>query len=293
MHWRPSPVNYVQLPRARPSSRATPFARASNFFFALPCFARLFFPPPTFLHELEHSSPTTTPQRRSGYCTSPAVAFPPPEIHIRVDVPYDFGDFWIYPPEGFSNYLQSDTFANLPDGTENSHFVGGGLSQSSFSPQYLGATRTPTQAKQTDHIVNDLDAEEDETINIDNDSRTDKRLNWMVPEDIRLKSLADKKIEAARLTHETAQEQTKCKMLETYTQLLLAPTVQLSEDALAERNLALENMRLALFHKICLEDDERGVLKRMPEGLSISKYYYLSIKFAIHIYVTIAIHCNG
>ncbi|KAF8779899.1 hypothetical protein HU200_002168 [Digitaria exilis] len=312
-------------------------------------------------------------------------------------------DCRIYPPRGFSNYLQSDTFANLPDGTENSHFVGGGLSQSLFSPQYLGATRTPTQAKQTDHIVNDLNAEEDETINIDNDSRTDKRLNWTVPEDIRLasawlhnskdpvdgngrkadaygcwvnasrvwqsgmsddqmidkalemwsgqnngkafnllhmwkvvhgeqkwsaylarlkkgnensakanpaqvanldldgekrpmghkrakkelngkkkssdalaefsekfdkfietsnknredrekmaeiqKSLADK-IEAARLTHETAQEQTKCKMLETYTQLPLAPTIQLCEDALAERNLALENMRLTLFPKV-------------------------------------------
>ncbi|CAL5055488.1 unnamed protein product [Urochloa decumbens] len=343
----------------------------------------------------------------------------------------------IYPPGGFSNFLQSDAFANPADGNENSHFVGGGLSQSSFSPQYPGATRTPSP----DDIVNDLDAEVDETIIIDNDSRTDRRLNWTVPEDIRLasawlhnskdpvdgngrkadaywtdvteeynkttetsrkrnrnqlkirwdrskkplsdfhgcwvnasrvwqsgmsdnqltdkalelwsgqnngkafnllhmwkvvrgeqkwsaylarlkkgnensakgnpaqvvnldldgekrpmghkrakkelngkkkssdlladfsgkfdkfietsnknredrekmaeiqQSLADKKIEAARLTHETAQEQTKCKMLETYTQLLLAPTVQLSEQALTERNLALESMRLALFPK--------------------------------------------
>ncbi|CAO2209402.1 unnamed protein product [Urochloa humidicola] len=63
-------------------------------------------------------------------------------------------------------------------------------------------------------------------------------------------SLADKKIEAARITHEAAQEQTKCKMLETYTQLLLAPTDQLSENALAERNLALESMRLVLFPKV-------------------------------------------
>ncbi|CAO2046132.1 unnamed protein product [Urochloa humidicola] len=63
-------------------------------------------------------------------------------------------------------------------------------------------------------------------------------------------SLADKKIEAARLTHEAAQEQTKCKMLETYTQLLLAPTDQLSENALVERNLALESMRLVLFPKV-------------------------------------------
>ena len=63
-------------------------------------------------------------------------------------------------------------------------------------------------------------------------------------------SLADKKIEAARLNHEVAHEQTKCKMLETYTQLLFAPTVQLSADALAERNLALESLRLALFPKV-------------------------------------------
>jgi len=30
-------------------------------------------------------------------------------------------------------------------------------------------------------------------------------------------SLADKKIEAAKLSHKAAHEQTKCKMLETYT----------------------------------------------------------------------------
>jgi hypothetical protein len=63
-------------------------------------------------------------------------------------------------------------------------------------------------------------------------------------------SLADKKIEAARLNHEAAHEQTKCKMLDTYTQLLLAPTDQLSAYALAERNLALESPRLALFPKV-------------------------------------------
>jgi hypothetical protein len=50
-------------------------------------------------------------------------------------------------------------------------------------------------------------------------------------------SLADKKIEAAH-------EQTKCKMLETYTQLLLAPTDQLSADALAE------SLILSLFPKV-------------------------------------------
>ncbi|CAO2187241.1 unnamed protein product [Urochloa humidicola] len=339
----------------------------------------------------------------------------------------------IYPPGGFSNFLQSNT-PGYPEGNENSHFVGAGMSQSSFSPLNLGAATTPPPAQQ-----NDLDAEEEETINIDNDNRTDKHLNWTVPEDIRLasawlhnsndpidgngrkadaywtdvteeynkttetsrkrnknqlkirwdhskkplsdfhgcwvnasrvwqsgmsddqltekalemwsgqnsgkafhllhmwkvirgeqkwsaylarlkkgnensgkatpaqvvnleldgenrpvghkkakreskrrssnalaefsgkfdkfietssknredrekmaeiqQSLADKKNEAARLTHEAAQEQTKCKMLENYTQLLLAPTDQLSENALAERNLALESTRLALFPK--------------------------------------------
>ena len=60
----------------------------------------------------------------------------------------------------------------------------------------------------------------------------------------------DKKIEAAKLSHEAAHEQTKCKMLETYTQLLLVSTDQLSAYALAERKLALESMRLALFPKV-------------------------------------------
>ena len=63
-------------------------------------------------------------------------------------------------------------------------------------------------------------------------------------------NLADKKIEAARLNHEVAHEQTKCKMLVTYTQLLLAPTDQLNAEALAERNKALESLRLALFPKV-------------------------------------------
>lgn len=39
-------------------------------------------------------------------------------------------------------------------------------------------------------------------------------------------------------------------MLETYTQLVLAPTDQFSADALAERNLTIESLRLALFSKV-------------------------------------------
>ncbi|CAO2176299.1 unnamed protein product [Urochloa humidicola] len=88
----------------------------------------------------------------------------------------------IYPPGGFSNFLQSHTLG-YPEGNENSHFVGAGMSQSSFSPLNLGAATTPPPAQ-----PNDLDAEEDDTINIDNDNRTEKRLNWTVPEDIRLAS---------------------------------------------------------------------------------------------------------
>lgn len=60
------------------------------------------------------------------------------------------------------------------------------MSQSSVSPIDVGAARTPSPAQQTNDIVDDLDAEEDETINVDEYSRTDKRLNWSVPEDRRL-----------------------------------------------------------------------------------------------------------
>uniref|UniRef100_K3XMF5 No apical meristem-associated C-terminal domain-containing protein n=2 Tax=Setaria italica TaxID=4555 RepID=K3XMF5_SETIT len=61
--------------------------------------------------------------------------------------------------------------------------------------------------------------------------------------------LANKKLEAAQLNHKTAQEQTKCKMLDLYKELLSAPTNDLSEEALAERSKAIESMRLALFSK--------------------------------------------
>ncbi|KAL5208906.1 hypothetical protein ABZP36_033341 [Zizania latifolia] len=38
-------------------------------------------------------------------------------------------------------------------------------------------------------------------------------------------SLANKKVEAANLRHKAAREQTKCKMLETYKELMFAPTI--------------------------------------------------------------------
>ncbi|KAL5205207.1 hypothetical protein ABZP36_033416 [Zizania latifolia] len=63
-------------------------------------------------------------------------------------------------------------------------------------------------------------------------------------------SLANKKVEAANLRHKAAREQTKCKMLEMYKELMFAPTSHLSAEALAERDRALESMRLSLFPKM-------------------------------------------
>ncbi|KAG0520451.1 hypothetical protein BDA96_08G075300 [Sorghum bicolor] len=60
-------------------------------------------------------------------------------------------------------------------------------------------------------------------------------------------NLSNNKLEAAKLAHKTAQEQMKCKMLDTYKELLLAPTSNLSALALAEREKAMENMRMVLF----------------------------------------------
>ncbi|KAF2910283.1 hypothetical protein DAI22_11g089900 [Oryza sativa Japonica Group] len=62
-------------------------------------------------------------------------------------------------------------------------------------------------------------------------------------------SLANKKLEVANLNHKAAQEQTKSKMIDLYKDLLLAPTSDLREKALAERSKTLECMRLALFAK--------------------------------------------
>lgn len=89
----------------------------------------------------------------------------------------------LYPPGGFSNFLQGNTFANHQNANENFHFVGTGMSQSSVSPIDIGATRTPSPAQQSDDMVDDLGAQEDDIVK---ESRKDKRLNWSVPEDIRL-----------------------------------------------------------------------------------------------------------
>jgi hypothetical protein len=59
--------------------------------------------------------------------------------------------------------------------------------------------------------------------------------------------MANSKVEAARLNDKGAEKQLKCKMLDTYRELLLAPTTNLNAHALAEREKALESMRLALF----------------------------------------------
>jgi hypothetical protein len=60
-------------------------------------------------------------------------------------------------------------------------------------------------------------------------------------------NLANSKLEVAKLAHKAAQEQMKCKMLDTYKELLLAPMSNLSAHALAEREKAMESMRMVLF----------------------------------------------
>ncbi|KAG0530101.1 hypothetical protein BDA96_05G155900 [Sorghum bicolor] len=61
------------------------------------------------------------------------------------------------------------------------------------------------------------------------------------------KILANSKVEAARLNDKAAEKNLKCKMLDTYRELLLAPTTNMNAHALAEREKAMESMRLALF----------------------------------------------
>jgi len=58
---------------------------------------------------------------------------------------------------------------------------------------------------------------------------------------------ANSKVEAARLNDKAAEKQLKCKMLDTYRELMFAPTTNLNANALTEREKALECMRLALF----------------------------------------------
>lgn len=91
----------------------------------------------------------------------------------------------LYPPGGFSNFLHGSTFVNHPNANEDFHFVGSGMSQSSISQIDVGVTSTPSPVQRTDDMVEDLDGEEDDIVK---ECRTDKRLNWSVPEDIRLAS---------------------------------------------------------------------------------------------------------
>lgn len=81
--------------------------------------------------------------------------------------------------------MQSNPFAIHPNGTENFHFVGG-MSQSTVAPIDLDATKTPSPTQQANDIEDDLEVQEDEAVNIDEDSRTEKRLNWKMDDDVRL-----------------------------------------------------------------------------------------------------------
>ena len=83
----------------------------------------------------------------------------------------------MYPPGGFTNFLKSN------GSPENFHLVGNTTSRTTISPTAPSLKRTL-----------ESNAEDKETINIDadetnEDERTEKRLNWTKPEDVRLVSI--------------------------------------------------------------------------------------------------------
>jgi len=83
----------------------------------------------------------------------------------------------MYPPGGFTNFLQSN------DSPENFHLVGNTTSRTTISPTAPSLKRTL-----------ESNAEDKETINIDadetnEDERTERRLNWTKPKDVRLVSI--------------------------------------------------------------------------------------------------------
>jgi hypothetical protein len=87
--------------------------------------------------------------------------------------------FKMYPPGGFTNLLQSNTTP------ENFHLVGNTRSHAASSPT------TPSLKRS---LPVESDAQDKETINIEvdetnEDERTEKRLNWTKPEDVRLVSI--------------------------------------------------------------------------------------------------------
>jgi hypothetical protein len=58
--------------------------------------------------------------------------------------------------------------------------------------------------------------------------------------------MAHSKVEAARLNDKAAEKQLKCKMLDTYRELLLAPTTNMNAQALAERGKTLRVYEVGL-----------------------------------------------
>jgi hypothetical protein len=114
------------------------------------------------------------------------------------------------------------------------------------------AKRELNGKKKSSDVLADFSVKFDKFIEVSTKNREEREKMTEVQQ-----SLADKKIEAAKISNETAheqtkaaQEQTKCKMLETFTQLMLAPTDQLSAVALAERDMTLESLRATLFPKV-------------------------------------------
>jgi hypothetical protein len=85
----------------------------------------------------------------------------------------------MYPPGGFTNFLQSN------GSPENFHLVGNTRSQATISPTAPSLKRT---------LPIESNAQDKETINVDadetyEDERTERRLNWTKPEDVRLVSI--------------------------------------------------------------------------------------------------------
>lgn len=83
----------------------------------------------------------------------------------------------MYPPGGFTNFLQSNS------SPENFHLVGNTTSSTIISPTAPSCKRTRISLTAQDKET--IDVDEDETIE---DGRTEKRLPWTKDEDTRLVS---------------------------------------------------------------------------------------------------------
>ncbi|EAZ22750.1 hypothetical protein OsJ_06422 [Oryza sativa Japonica Group] len=182
---------------------------------------------------------------------------------------------WMYPPGGFLNYLQNNKISPF---SQTHPFVNYHNARRILRHEKKWSTYLKKIKKEKDksvtpnptHVVNVKDAPKQRPIGhkkakdecsgkrltSDAISVIDHKLDKFIEASSNAEkmgevqqSLANKKLEVANLNHKAAQEQTKGKMIDLYKDLLLAPTSDLSQEALAERSKALECMRLALFAK--------------------------------------------